>query len=84
MPRNPGLLIDPVTLLTFCLDDYWAWTSDLISAGMIIMSGLLFSTPEYQYFIAVLNIWNIFNIQRTQVDKVTGIFPLGLLYNIVI
>ena len=44
---NPGLLIGLVTSLTFCLDDYWARTSDLISAWMNIRSGLLLSTLEY-------------------------------------
>ena len=47
MPRKPWLLIGPVSSLTFFLDDYWALTSDLISARMIIRSGLLLSTLEY-------------------------------------
>ena len=42
---NPGLFIGPVTSLTFCLNDYWAWSFDFYFSPNV-RSGLLLSTLE--------------------------------------
>ena len=48
MPRKPWSINRPQSIiLTFCRDGYWAWICDLISAWMIIRSGLLLSPLEY-------------------------------------
>ena len=55
MPTKPASINRAHKYTFFCLDDYSAWTSDFISARMIIISGLLLSTQELT--LRILGYW---------------------------